>query len=67
VRRLFIKRFLTADAIRLNGVRYAPERLIDADRDMINYYHWLAGAAHGVATAARGADVFGGSSTDSSA
>ena len=24
VRRLFIKKFLTADAIRLNGVRYKP-------------------------------------------
>lgn len=61
VRRLFIKRFLTADAIRLNGVRYAPERLIDADRDMINYYRWLAGAAHGSAAAARGADASCGS------
>lgn len=42
VRRHFIKTFLTADAIRLNGVRYQPERLIEADRDMIEYYQWLA-------------------------
>lgn len=45
IRRLFIKRFLTADAIRLNGVRYMPERLIEADRDMIDYYRWLAETA----------------------
>ena len=42
VRRLFIKKFLTADAIRLNGVRYNPAGLIDADRDMANYLTWLA-------------------------
>ncbi|MAT71763.1 MAG: hypothetical protein CMJ58_19825 [Planctomycetaceae bacterium] len=44
IRRLFIKRFLTADAIRLNGVRYTPDRLIEADQDMIDYYCWLARA-----------------------
>nr|WP_261360691.1 Rieske 2Fe-2S domain-containing protein [Aeoliella straminimaris] len=42
VRRLFIKNFLTADAVRLNGVRYDPHRLIQADADMIDYYRWLA-------------------------
>jgi phenylpropionate dioxygenase-like ring-hydroxylating dioxygenase large terminal subunit len=47
IRRLFIRRFLTADAIRLNGVRYRPRRLIEADREMINYYRWLAVASHG--------------------
>ena len=47
VRRHFIKTFLTADAIRLNGVRYAPERLIQADRDMIEYYQWLAKTCQG--------------------
>lgn len=47
IRRLFIKKFLTADAIRLNGVRYRPERLIEADRDMIDYYRWLAMTSHG--------------------
>ena len=60
VRRLFIKRFLTADAIRLNGVRYAPERLIDADRDMINYYRWLAHAARNAAADAQEADAEAG-------
>lgn len=47
VRRLFIKRFLTADAIRLNGVRYNPSGFIDADRDMANYLNWVATTARG--------------------
>lgn len=56
IRRLFIKRFLTADAIRLNGVRYRPERLIEADQEMINYYRWLAVASHGRPGGARAED-----------
>jgi phenylpropionate dioxygenase-like ring-hydroxylating dioxygenase large terminal subunit len=59
IRRLFIKRFLTADAIRLNGVRYRPERLIEADQEMINYYRWLAVASHGRAGGARADDLNG--------
>jgi aminopyrrolnitrin oxygenase len=47
VRRLFIKRFLTADAIRLNGVRYNPAGLIDADREMAAYLAWVATVSHG--------------------
>jgi phenylpropionate dioxygenase-like ring-hydroxylating dioxygenase large terminal subunit len=47
VRRHFIKQFLTADAIRLNGVRYNPAGLIDADRDMVQYLTWLATVAGG--------------------
>jgi hypothetical protein len=47
VRRYFIKKFLTADAIRLNGVRYNPAGLIDADRDMANYLAWVAIVSHG--------------------
>lgn len=59
IRRLFIKRFLTADAIRLNGVRYRPERLIEADREMINYYRWLAASSHGKSPGARAGDERG--------
>jgi phenylpropionate dioxygenase-like ring-hydroxylating dioxygenase large terminal subunit len=47
VRRLFIKKFLTADAIRLNGVRYNPAALIEADRDMASYLAWVAKVAKG--------------------
>jgi hypothetical protein len=47
VRRLFIKKFLTADAIRLNGVRYNPAALIEADRDMASYLAWVARVAKG--------------------
>jgi hypothetical protein len=47
VRRYFIKKFLTADAKRLNGVRYNPGGFIDADRDMVEYFSWLAKVASG--------------------
>jgi phenylpropionate dioxygenase-like ring-hydroxylating dioxygenase large terminal subunit len=47
IRRLFIKKFLTSDAIRLNGVRYNPAGLIDADRDMAEYLAWVADVAQG--------------------
>jgi len=47
VRRYFIKKFLTADAKRLNGVRYNAGGFIDADRDMVEYFNWLAKVAHG--------------------
>jgi hypothetical protein len=47
VRRHFIKRFLTADAIRLNGVRYNPPGMIEADRDMADYLSWVATTAGG--------------------
>jgi hypothetical protein len=47
VRRQFIKRFLTADAIRLNGVRYHPACMIEADQDMADYFAWVAVTSHG--------------------
>jgi hypothetical protein len=47
VRRYFIKKFLTADAMRLNGVRYNPGGMIEADRDMVEYFNWLAKVANG--------------------
>jgi phenylpropionate dioxygenase-like ring-hydroxylating dioxygenase large terminal subunit len=51
VRRQFIKQFLTADAIRLNGVRYNPGALIDADHDMAAYLSWVATVSRGDAVA----------------
>jgi phenylpropionate dioxygenase-like ring-hydroxylating dioxygenase large terminal subunit len=47
LRRLFIMRFLSADAPRLNGLCYNPHGLIDADRHMAEYLHWLAAVSHG--------------------
>jgi phenylpropionate dioxygenase-like ring-hydroxylating dioxygenase large terminal subunit len=47
VRRLFIKKFLTADANRLNGVRYNPAAFIEADRDMASYLTWVAKVSTG--------------------
>jgi phenylpropionate dioxygenase-like ring-hydroxylating dioxygenase large terminal subunit len=46
VRRYFIKKFLTADAMRLNGVRYNPGGMIEADSDMVEYFNWLAAVAN---------------------
>lgn len=48
IRRFFIKKFLSSDAARLDGVRYSPHGLIDWDRDLAEYFSWLAGVAHGV-------------------
>jgi phenylpropionate dioxygenase-like ring-hydroxylating dioxygenase large terminal subunit len=48
VRRLFIKRFLASDASRLNSARFSPHGLIDCDRDLAEYFAWLAGVARGV-------------------
>jgi phenylpropionate dioxygenase-like ring-hydroxylating dioxygenase large terminal subunit len=47
IRRTMIRRFLASDAGRLNGARYNPHSLIDADRDLANYFRWLAIVAHG--------------------
>jgi nitrite reductase/ring-hydroxylating ferredoxin subunit len=43
VRRGFIRAFMTDDAVRSDGVGYNPETLIDADRELRNYFSWLAG------------------------
>jgi phenylpropionate dioxygenase-like ring-hydroxylating dioxygenase large terminal subunit len=47
VRRSFIKKFLSSDAARLDGARYNPHGLIDCDRDLAEYFRWLADVAHG--------------------
>lgn len=47
LRRLFIMRFLSFDVPRLNGARYNPYGLIDEDRHLADYLHWLAVVAHG--------------------
>jgi nitrite reductase/ring-hydroxylating ferredoxin subunit len=48
IRRLFIKRFLSSDAARLDGVRYNPQGLISFDKDLAGYFQWLAAVASGV-------------------
>jgi nitrite reductase/ring-hydroxylating ferredoxin subunit len=47
VRRLFFKRFFTADAEILRGTRYSPYGLIDCDRDLAEYFSWLAETSNG--------------------
>jgi hypothetical protein len=47
IRRAFIRAFLEPDARVLDGARYRPERLIDADRIMAEYLAWLAPVSQG--------------------
>ena len=49
LRSYFIREFLRPDAERLTGVRYNPQSLIEADREMAEYFAWLAKASNGVA------------------
>jgi len=42
VRRSFIRAFMTDDAVRSDGVGYNPHTLIDADRELRDYFAWLA-------------------------
>ena len=47
VRSNFVRAFLRPDSELLNGARYDPSRLVDADREMIGYLRWLAPVSHG--------------------
>lgn len=47
IRRYFIRKFLTEDAIRLQGVRYDPYSFIACDREMVHYFRFLTEVAHG--------------------
>lgn len=46
IKRHFIRAFLKPDTQLLNDARYHPARLIEADRQMIDYLLWLARASH---------------------
>ena len=48
IRRLFIARFLSSDAARLEGTRYNPHGLIDYDQDLADYLWWLTDMSRGV-------------------
>jgi nitrite reductase/ring-hydroxylating ferredoxin subunit len=41
VRRLFTHGYLADEARRLRGTRYDALRFVEADADMIDYFHWL--------------------------
>jgi nitrite reductase/ring-hydroxylating ferredoxin subunit len=43
IRRYFIQKFLSSDAVRLDGARYSPCGLIDWDKDLAEYFTWLVG------------------------
>jgi phenylpropionate dioxygenase-like ring-hydroxylating dioxygenase large terminal subunit len=46
VRRSFIRAFMLDDAVRSEGVGYNPATLIDADRELRDYFAWLAGVTN---------------------
>ncbi len=52
VRHKFITRFLSADAVRLAGVRYHPARMIAADGALVEYFKWLGAVSERCASAA---------------
>ena len=54
VRSYFIREFLRPDAERLTGVRYNPQTLIEADREMAEYFAWLASVSRGLPHETRG-------------
>lgn len=49
VRRFFIRAFLKADArVAMAGLLYNPHGMSASDRELVEYFRWLAGVAHGV-------------------
>ena len=45
IKKYFIREFLKKDTRALKGVRYNPDRLVQADAQMVGYLRWLAGAS----------------------
>jgi hypothetical protein len=41
LRRFFTFGYLAEEARRLRGTRYDPARFVEADADMVDYFHWL--------------------------
>lgn len=41
VRRFLTHGYLAEESRRIRGTRYDPARLVEADADMIDYFHWL--------------------------
>jgi nitrite reductase/ring-hydroxylating ferredoxin subunit len=49
VRRLFTSGYLRDEASRLGHPRYSPETMIDTDREMVDFFHWVVGLPQGAA------------------
>jgi nitrite reductase/ring-hydroxylating ferredoxin subunit len=47
LRRLFTRGFLQDDLTRLSGIRYNPASLIETDRELIEYFRWVAALPQG--------------------
>ena len=41
IRRFFIREFVRSDVDRSAGIRFHPERMIDADKGLVEYLGWL--------------------------
>jgi nitrite reductase/ring-hydroxylating ferredoxin subunit len=41
LRRFFTYGYLSAEAAELRGTHYDPARFVEADADMVDYFHWL--------------------------
>jgi phenylpropionate dioxygenase-like ring-hydroxylating dioxygenase large terminal subunit len=41
IRRSFIQKFVRSDADRSDGIRFRPDRMIDADKVLVDYLCWL--------------------------
>lgn len=54
IRRHFVRQFLGADLRVLQGLRFSPASLIEADRTMREYLNWLPGATIPTATDSNG-------------
>jgi hypothetical protein len=46
LRHWFIREFIRSDAKRLDGIRFDPHRVIDADKVLVNYLKWLKNIHH---------------------
>lgn len=53
IRRGFIRAFVRSDIDRTAGARYNPGTLIEADRELADYFDWLKLASRGVVHSAR--------------
>jgi nitrite reductase/ring-hydroxylating ferredoxin subunit len=58
VRRMFTRGFMRDDIDRISGVRYNPHTLIEGDRLMIEFFHWVVSLPQGLPGA--GAPCAGG-------
>jgi nitrite reductase/ring-hydroxylating ferredoxin subunit len=50
VRRWLTQKFLQDDVDRLSGIRYSPHTMIEADRDLMEFFGWISTLPEGTST-----------------